>query len=69
MRPTAEITMGKTMAFHPAAAPIPLPMTRAAQVDSAKDPNKSDPIPATKISTERKYYVRNNINEPSQLDR
>jgi hypothetical protein len=45
--PTAETATGKTMASHPPDKPMEDPRTSAAQVDSAKDPNKSDPIPAT----------------------
>ena len=45
--PTALTTTGKTMASQPPEIPMLLPMTKAAQVDSAKEPNKSLPIPAT----------------------
>ena len=45
--PTLDTTTGKTKASQPPETPIPVPITRAAQVDSAKLPKRSDPIPAT----------------------
>ena len=45
--PTADTQTGNTIASHPALTPILLPITRAAQVLSANDPKRSDPIPAT----------------------
>jgi hypothetical protein len=45
--PTADKISGKHIASHPPDTPMELPITRAAHVASAKDPKRSDPIPAT----------------------
>ena len=47
MIPTEETMIGKIIASHPPVRPIELPITRAAHVDSANEPKRSAPIPAT----------------------
>lgn len=57
--PTAETTMGKTMASQPLETPMLLPITNAAQVDSAKEPNKSEPIPVDHNQLSKDKVSRN----------
>ena len=45
--PTAETETGKTMASHLPERPMEEPRTKAAQVVSAKEPKRSEPMPAT----------------------